>query len=474
MIYLFAFEIYETCAFPENFTREPIASTKMKTRCELKWDFDKGQLFQKFVPALLRDGEYIPLSVGGCITNPEVLADKSQVVSSPKSKKGLLLDPQMLKTPMLTELGVKYAIYNIPLSHIVGETTNEAIPTILYEYKGEVYKFNGASINGYDDLFSYLTQAGMNSTAIILNDWNDHCLELIHPMARNKESAAHYYALNTAEKPGVRYLEAIASFLTERYCGGEHGLVSNWVIANEINQYKMWNYIETQDIEFYSAEFDKAMRIFYNVAKSNYAGANVYFSIDHDWNNNGGDNGKHYNARELVETINRVAREKGNYDWGLAIHPYPNPLTKVDYWLDDYDKSTQAPVLTVMNLSALTDMLEREEFLDRSGEVRSVTVTELGFSSFAGEKLQAAAFAYCYYILDHNPYIDSFIMNRQTDAEEEVKQGLAFGIYDVHQSPKYIYEVFKDIDTDRAESHMEFMLELLGAESLEEALSWAQ
>lgn len=474
MIYLFAFELYETCAFPENFTREPIASTKMRTRCELKWDFEREQLFQKFVPALLRDGEYVPLSVGGCITNPEVLADSSRVVSSPKSKKGLLLDPQMLRTPMLTDLGVKYAIYNIPLSHIVGETTNEAIPTILYEYKGEVYKFNGASINGYDDLFSYLTQAGMNSTAIILNDWNDNCIELIHPMSRNKESGANYYAINTAERAGCEYLEAIASFLTERYSGKEYGLVSNWVIANEINQYRIWNYMETQDIDFYSAEFEKALRIFYNAAKSNYAAANVYFSIDHDWNNNGGDNAERYNAKEMVETINRIAREKGNYDWGLAIHPYPDPLTKVDYWLDDYDKSAEAPILTMMNLSTLTDVLEREEFRDRRGNVRSVTVTELGFSSFAGEKLQAAAFAYCYYILDANPYVDSFIMNRQTDAAEEVKQGLAFGIYDINQKPKYIYDTFKYIDTDEAWEHTKYMLEVLGADSLEEALSWAQ
>lgn len=474
MIYLFAFDLYETSAFPENFNKEPIASTTKKTTCELEWDFESGQLFQKFVPALLQDGEYIPLSAGGCITNPELLADNLGSVPKPESKKGLLLDPQMLKTPMLTDLGVKYAIYNIPLSHIVGETTNEAIPTILYEYKGETYKFNGASINGYDDLFTYLTNEGMNSTAIILNDWNDNCLELIHPMARNKESGAHYYAINTAEREGCRYLEAIACFLTERYSGKEYGLVSNWVIANEINQYKMWNYMETEDVDFYAAEFEKAMRIFNNAAKSNYADANVYFSIDHDWNNNGGDNGDHYNARDILVAINDIAREKGNYDWGIAIHPYPDPLTRVDYWTETYDKTPEAPILTMMNLSTLTDVLEEEEFLDRSGEVRSITVTELGFSSFWGERIQAAAFAYCYFILDANPYIDSFIMNRQTDAVEEVKQGLAFGIYDVNQTPKYIYDVFKYIDTDKADEYTDFMLEILRADSLEEALSWAE
>lgn len=474
MVYLFAFELYEPCSFSEESDREPVASAKKGTRSELKWTYEKEQLFCQFVPALLRNGKYVPLSGSVCISNPEMLATETEVVPEPTSKKGLLLDPQMLKTPMLTDLGVKYAIYNIPLSHIIGETTNEALPTISYEYRGKTYKFNGASINGYDGLFTYLTECGMNSTAIILNDWNENCLELIHPMARNKEADAYYYAFNTAEEEGCRYLEAIASFLTERYCGKEYGLVSNWVIANEINQYKIWNYMDTDDIGFYAAEFEKALRIFNHAAKSSYAGANVYFSIDHDWNNNEGNNRTHFNAREIVETINEIVLEKGNYDWGLAIHPYPNPLTKVNYWTEEVDKTVDAPVLTPMNLSAVTGILEQPEFLDRSGQVRSIMVTELGFTSASGEKLQAAAFAYCYYIIEANPYVDAFIMNRQTDAMEEVRQGLAFGIYNLDQTPKYIFDTFKYIDTDKAGSHTEFMLRILGAESLEEALSWAQ
>lgn len=474
MVYLFAFEIYEACDSADDFDREPIASAKKSTESELKWAYENGQIFQQFVPALLLNGKYVPIAAGICISNPEMLADSSISTSQPESKKGLLLDPQMLDTPMLTDLDVKYAIYNIPLSHILGETSNADLPTITYEYKGKEYKFNGASIKGYDNLFKYLTDSGMNSTAIILNDWNDTYPELIHPLARNKEAGAYYYAFNTADEEGCMYLEAIASFLTERYSGKEYGLVSNWVIANEINQYRIWNYMDTDDINLYAAEFEKAMRIFYNAAKSNYAGANVYFSIDHDWNNNDGDNKDHFNAKDILAAINDIARQKGNYDWGLAIHPYPDPLTKVNYWTETYDKTENAPLLTLMNLSTVTDVLKKEEYLDRSGDVRSITVTELGFSSASGEKLQAAAFAYCYYIIEANPYVDAFIMNRQTDAMEEVRQGLAFGIYDLDQSPKYIFDTFKYIDTDEAQSHTEFMLNILGADSLEEALSWAQ
>ncbi len=474
MIYLFAFEIYEACTFAEDFDKEPVASTKKATESKLEWRYESGQLFQQFVPALLLEGKYVSLSAGICIDNPEMLADASASGPKPESKKGLLLDPQMLDTPLLTDLDVKYAIYNIPLSHIVGETANEVFPTILYEYRGKTYKFNGASINGYDHLFTYLTENGMNSTAIILNDWNEAYPELIHPLSRNNEAGAYYYAFNTAEEEGCLHLEAIASFLAQRYSGKEYGLVSNWVVANEINQYRTWNYMDTDDINLYSAEFEKAMRIFNNAAKSNYADANVYFSIDHDWNNNEGNNEDHFNAKEILEVINDIVRKKGNYDWGLAIHPYPDPLTRVNYWTETYDKTVDAPILTLMNLSTVTDVLKQEEYLDRNGEVRSITVTELGFSSASGEKLQAAAFAYCYYIIEANPYVDAFIMNRQTDALEEVKQGLAFGIYDLDQSPKYIFDTFKYIDTDEAQEHTEFMLNILGADSLEEALSWAQ
>lgn len=473
-IYLFAFDTYESCDSSDDFDREPVTAVEKSTNCEINWTYREGQLFQQFVPALLLNGKYVPLSTGSYITNPEIIAGNSGSYPKPKSKKGLLLDPSMLGTTLLTDLGVQYAIYNIPLSHIIGETTDTDYPTISYKYKGKTYKFNGAIIYSYDNLFTYLTNSGIFSTAIILNDWNEAYPELIHPLSRNEKSGAYYYAFNTAEEEGCMHLEAIASFLTERYSGGKYGLVSDWVIANEINQHKIWNYMDTSDINLYAEEFEKALRIFYNAAKSNYADANVYFSIDHDWNNNENNNKAKFNGKDLIEAINEAARNKGNYDWGLAIHPYPNPLTRVNYWSQTYDKTVDAPLLTLMNLRTLTDFLCQKEYLDRNGEVRSITVTELGFSSTSGEKLQAAAFAYCYYIIDANPYVKAFIMNRQTDSPEEVKQGLAFGIYDLDQTSKFILNIFKNIDTEESKDNLDFMLNILGADSLEEALSWAE
>ncbi len=474
MVYLFAFEPYETCEGSPDFDREPVACAEKAKICEFRWTYEESQLFQQFVPTLLYEGIYVPLAPGVYINNPEAIAVNMDSYPQAESKKGLLLDPQMIDTPLLTDLNVQHAIYNIPLSLITGETTNALFPTISYVYKGNTYRFDGAVIASYDYLFSYLTDNDIVTTAIILNDWDEEYPELIHPLSRNKNADAYYYAFNTAEEEGCIHLEAIASFLAQRYCGGDHGLVSSWVIANEINQHQTWNYMQTDDIVFYAEEFEKALHIFYAAAKRNYAEAKVYFSVDHDWNRPDNDNHRYFNGKALVEAINYAALQKGNYDWGLAIHPYPDPLTRVNYWTEEYDKSMDAPLLTLMNLRTTTDFLKQEAYLDRNGNVRSITVTELGFTSASGEKLQAAAFAYCYYIIDANPYIEAFMMNRQTDAPEEIRQGLAFGIYEADHTDKYILDIFKYIDTDRAAEYTDFMLNIIGADSIEEALSWAQ
>lgn len=471
-IYLFAIELYDED--PDFSSLKPLTSTAKAAFCLLECPFEEAQLYQEFVPAVLLNGSYVPLASGICIDNPDALAGNQHDYPEYDTKKGLLLDPVLLGTPLLTELGVKHAIYNIPLSLIMGETTDEAFPTITYEFRGNTYYFNGAVIDSYDNLFTYLSNIGMISTAIVLNDWDDSNPDMIHPLARNRKSGAYYYAFNTAEEEGCQHLEAIASFLAKRYSSGKHGLVSGWVIANEINQSSIWNYMDTKDLDYYAAEFEKSLRIFYNAVKSNYAGARVYFSIDHDWNSNPDHKKKYFNSKELLTAVNKAALKRGNYDWNVAIHPYPEPLTRVNFWSESNDKSEAASTLTMMNLNVITDFLGQEEFLDTHGNMRHLSVTELGFSSTSGEKLQAAAFAYCYYILDANPYIDTFFMNRQTDASVEVKQGLAFGLYEYDHSDKFITDVFKYIDTDKAKDYTDFMLNILNANSLEEALSWAQ
>ena len=115
--------------------------------------------------------------------------------------------------------------------------------------------------------------------------------------------------------------------------------------------------------------------------------------------------------------------------------------------------------------------------LDSKGNVRHIILSEQGFTSESYtrgnvEKLQAAAFAYAYYIVDSNPYIEEFILSRQIDAPSEKKVSLAFGLWttksedDVNIRPdqrKYIWHVFKNIDKKKTTlEYSSFAKEILG------------
>lgn len=96
------------------------------------------------------------------------------------------------------------------------------------------------------------------------------------------------------------------------------------------------------------------------------------------------------------------------------------------------------------------------------GGVRSVTLSELGYTSVQGEELQAAAIVYAYKIVEANPHIDSVLFSRQTDAEEEMAQGLALGINHTDGTHKYVYEVYKYMDTEQKEKYTDFAKEIIG------------
>ena len=290
--------------------------------------------------------------------------------------------------------------------------------------------------------------------------------ELVHPQARSG-STAPYVMFNGAEQEGIDAMAAITTFLAERYSGSGHGTVSNWVIANEINARKQWNYMEYTDVYTYTKEYAQAFRVFYNAIKAVNASAEVYMPLDQTWNRNHNDN--NYDARDVIDNFNAIIKEKGNIDWQVAYHPYPVPLTNAAFWNTGayYKKLTVDSVDTAMinmkNVHVVTDYLQREDFLTDAGEARHVLLSEQGFtSSSGGEGVQAAAFAYAYYIAEANSQINGFLLNRQTDAPEEVAQGLAFGLNYSNGSRKKVYNVFKHIDTAESQNATEFAKSILG------------
>lgn len=136
-----------------------------------------------------------------------------------------------------------------------------------------------------------------------------------------------------------------------------------------------------------------------------------------------------------------------------------------------------SPVINFANLNVLTDYFCQEAFRAPSGHVRHIILTEQGFTSTSATRgsvpeIQAAAYAYSYYIVDSNPYIDAYTVSRQVDAPAEVNTGLSFGLWEcdmnqpnliVATKRKKIWQVFRDIDKKNATLEAsEFAKEIIG------------
>ncbi len=474
--YLFEEKAYEDALTGEDYIIEDQKDVELTFSVNLNYNSTISRLFSKFVVAVKKDGKFMAISRPRYITNPEAIARYSPSFGNTSSKKGLLVDPEKLRGSELDDLGVKHAAYNIPLSRILGNTSNAYYPTVYYTYNGRSYAFNGQVIAEYDLVFSTLTNKGITTTAIILNDIHPGYMELIHPKARSGGGSAPYYAFNATDEEGTEYIAAVASFLAGRYSGSGHGKVMNWVIGNEINARREWNYIEYMETPAYVEEYAKAFRIFYNAILSINGNARVYISLDQQWAKSLYSNGG-YGSKEILDEFNRNIAAGGNIDWGVAQHPYNYPLTSAKAWsaggkAGSYVLDSEAtPVITIKNIHVLTDYLQKEEYLTDSGEVRHVILSEMGYTSSAGQDLQAASFVYAYKIIESNRYIDSMLFSRQTDAPAELAQGLALGLDTLGGGHKSIYNAFKYVDTADSAKYTDFALRVIGIGSWGEIIS---
>ncbi len=482
-LYLFALKPYE-----DSITGEPAASAAESGEFSFTLPLNDGTestlLYDGFAAAVWKNGAYHEIGNRAFITNPEAVAKSTLPYQAPLTKKGLLVQMDMLDDAF--ELGVKHVNVNFNFAQITSGTG------IDYTYEGKTYQFDASQIAEYDKTISAFSNKSMMVTAIVLNGWNDRMPELIYPGVQ-KSDTAFYYGFNTSTKEGLETTRALMSFLAQRYSGenANYGRVSNWIIGNEINNNQNWNYMGSMEIDRYVAEYVRSFRVAYTAIKSQSANARIFFSIDEDWNYAQADNALRYSGKDILDRVNSQISAGGNLSWNLAFHPYPYPMVEPEFWDDAatgairQDESTN--VIDFANLHVLTDYLCGSAFRDPSGNVRRVILSEQGFTAKSAsrgdvEDIQAAAFAYAYYIADSNPYIDAMILSRQVDAPSEVRTSCAFGLWpcrtDVGDDIKAAYpkrkiwEVFKNIDKkNKTLETTEFAKSIIGISKWSDVIS---
>lgn len=450
-IYVFEIKPYQTDL---SMRKDPLASADAADQMNVSFDLDAGpgekRLYSAFVAAVKVGSRYEIVSNRYYITNPEVLA-ANQDAQLNNGKKGLRVDPNLLDDAL--SLNIKHAGVDIPTQRFFGSG-------ISYSFEGKTYQINASLINQLDQEVKRLSDSGVAVTAILLNGWNTTVTEL-NPVGVSElpTTQAMYYQFNVETEGGFRAVKAMASYLAKRYNGKNgHGKITSWVIGNEIdNQY--WNYAGDYDVSTYVHKFQRAFRVFYTAIKSESANDNVMFSIDHYWNMypEAAPVSK-YKGKDVVEWFNNWDYAEGRIDWGLALHPYSYPMSKAAFWDDEETgKVTQdvdSPIVNFQNIHVITDFMQNEAIRNPKGEVRTIFLTEQGFTStYQNQKdtqeEQAAAVAYSYYIVENNPYIKAYLLSRQEDSADETTSGLAFGLSYFEGTAmihKQAHDVFKNID----------------------------
>lgn len=442
--YVYADEVYL-----DGPTGEVVATAKagssVSVSFPLNYNTENSNLSRKFLIAMKRNGQMVQVSDEHYITNPEALASYTANRMT-TGIKGILPDTTKLSNGELQDLGIQQVVYNMNLDDICSA---QSVPgAIAFPYNGQTFYFDGAMLANYDALVKALNASGIQVTMVILNHGKGaYAQDLMHPTAVGGECEG--YALNVADATGTNHLKAIGAFLGQRYSGSQGcGQIDNWIVGNEVNARTSWWYSSSTSLDFNVNIYVKAFRIIYNEMKSKNANVWIYNSIDQEWNRKS--NPGSFLAKEYLDQFNYYINREGNIDWGLSYHPYNSPLYDPYAWNGPavwVKNNLKTPYITMQNIDLLIDYMHQPGFLNPAGEVRSISIAEIGYTSSFGDAAQEASIAYGYLKAASLPDVDAFMLFRQTDDAHEMTSNLALGLFDPEGNKKPAYDIYKNLGT---------------------------
>ncbi len=381
---------------------------------------------------------------------------------TPPNAKGLQV--QMVDDALA--LGIHHAGININLTAAYSPASKPE--------KGE-FVWNEAYLASLDRQIKPLSDAGVAVYLILLTYPSKNPAVdavVLHPGHR-KDYRFTVGAPNTESG----FFSAVVGHVAERWSGAhpEHGRVWGWIVGNEVNSHWLWNNMGPMPLEHTVAAHEKAVRQAHTAIRQHSAHARVYLSFDHHWaiGMSGISPQESVPGRDFIDTFARLARQKGDFDWHVAWHPYPEDLGNPRAWADPHvTEADDTPKVTFKNLGVLPRHLEQPKLLWK-GNPRRVILSEQGFQTLLepeGERLQAAAFAYAWEKISRLPTFDAFIYHRHVDHAHE--GGLRLGLWrnkphsvvEPH-SKKLIHELFRQAGTPEWRAAADALLPVTGLQA---------
>ena len=414
---------------------KPVASANFKKgTVTFSVKYKSSMLCQKFVAAYKKGKKYIAVSGAQYITNPEALASYTGTGVKTTSKKGL--QPDWADHTSVKKLRTQHVVLNWSIEEILNKDCGNKE---VYKYRGKKYTFDRDRVNWLQDQVRQYIDDGSKVYVILL----------LGKDAKGQAGKMSYgggkifSSIKTTSAAGCRTWEAFMSYMAEKF-GNEQHLVSGWILGNEVDSPYDWNYAGGKSISAYMDDYARAFRIAYNATKSVSSHSKVYISLDYNWNQDvdGGGN-SFFSTKNTLDTFYSKLKAQGKICPNIAYHAYSQGLVEPKFWDDSLAGSgVDSTIITMKNISVLTEYVKK-----KIGKDATIMLAEQAFNSTQGEELQAATYAYAYYISEGNKMIESFIYARDTEPQSDVDQGFYWGLRDSNGRERKVYNTFKVIDS---------------------------
>ena len=413
----------------------------------------------------------------------KTLPDVKHSMPWPKEIKGVS-NPENLED--LKALGVKHVHINITLSSLLlDDSASDPPKEFTKVLNGVSLRFNPTVVNRWDRQIKGMTDAGINVVVVFLNalpsnqgrQGKKHFL--INPSTDISGTPMGLAAFNLSTKKAVANYVGALGFLAKRYSRRDKkfGWIGGYIIGNEVDMHWMWHNMGHAKVEKVAAHYIKEIRLAWLAIKQHRDKPNVFASFTHSWAKpNRQSPTKNTSSKKLLLKLITLSRRGGDFDWGVAYHPYPENLFEPRFWLDKQPTySFDTPKITFKNIEVLVSYLKQDK-IRVNGKMRKLILSEQGFhtpKSKEGEATQAAAYALAYHRVKQLPEIKAFILHRHVDAIGE--GGLMLGIRGVRQpgqklgKKKKTWHIFKAAGTNQFYSEAGFALDVAGYQSWEDA-----
>lgn len=372
----------------------------------------------------------------------------------------------------LSKLGIGSVTVNLVLNSLVSVTPNNSY--LKYSYGGKTYYMNRSTIQSLDQTFKYCQTNNALVSVILLVTPSGGDAKYTGYIRHPEYTSGPYTMPNFRTIDGVEAYAATIEFLANRYSRTKNGRIHHWILHNEVDQGDYWTNMGSQPIQRYVDTYMKSMRLVYNIVRQYDQNASVLASFTHSWTAVSGSSS--YTTKKMLEIINQFSSREGDFRWGLAYHPYPEDLTKPEFWKNDIHSTydiDQTGYITFKNLEVISDWTQNPANKYKGTEKRLLFLSEQGTNSpsYSAKnlKLQAAGACWAWKKVAKLKGIDAMQWHNWQDNREEggLRIGLRYYPDDADHpgEPKPVWYVWQAAGTEKEDSVFDGYKSTLGIAS---------